>query len=110
MSKPVRLSEEVYSRLGNLAEGFETPSDAMLRILNSYEYSESYKLLKNAISAKIEILKDEPLVDKQEAGILLHYDQAAVKRAIEQIIEENSDYKFTYQQNINSIVVTVERN
>ena len=110
MRKPVRISEEVYSRLGNLAEGFETPSDAMLRILNSYEYSESYKLLNNTISAKIKILKDEPLVNDQEAGILLHYDQAAVKRAIEQIIEENSDYKLTYQQNINSIIITVEWN
>lgn len=109
MSKPVRLSEEVYSRLGNLSEGFETPSDAILRILDAYEYSESYKLLNNTILAKINILKDEPMVESQEAAILLHYDQASVKRAIEQIIKENSSYKFTYQQNINSIVVTVER-
>ena len=59
--------------------------------------------------AKIDILKDEPIVQKQEAAVLLHFDQASVKRAIEQIIKENSGYKITYQQNINSIVVTVER-
>ena len=110
MSKPVRLSEEVYSRLGNLSEGFETPSDAILRILNSYEYLESYKLLNRAISEKIKILKDEPRVAMQNVAILLHFDQASVKRAIEQIIQENSSYNFTYQQNINSITVTIERN
>lgn len=31
MSKPVRLSDEVYSRLENLTDGFDTPSDTIFK-------------------------------------------------------------------------------
>ena len=52
MSKPVRLSDEVYSRLENLTDGFDTPSDTILKILNEYEYFKSYEMINGCVMRK----------------------------------------------------------
>ena len=109
MSKPVRLSDEVYSRLENLTDGFDTPSDTILKILNEYEYFKSYEMINGCVNAKIEIFKDEPMVELQNINILMHYNSTLVEQAICDISHANKNYIFTYEIHSNGISIKILR-
>lgn len=109
MSKPVRLSDHVYERLEKLTDGFDTPSDTILKILNEYEYLKSYQMVNTCVQNKIQILIDEPIVDSQNISILMHYNSKVVETVIKDIIKENQSYLFKYEILDNGILINVKR-
>ena len=108
MSKPVRISDELYSRLESLTEGFETPSDTILRIVNEYEYLKSYEIINRILTIKTEILTEENLKET-EASILMHYDPLVVKQAATDIIKLYSTFKITFKNDAMGITLRITK-
>ncbi|RYY80374.1 MAG: hypothetical protein EOO69_02985 [Moraxellaceae bacterium] len=106
MSKPIRISNEVYSRLENLRDGFDTPSDTILKILNDYEYTKSYKIINDCVRGKIAIFIEEKVIKDQTINVLMHYCPQAITSAIQAIIQENKNYGFNYQ--LHPIGITID--
>ncbi|MCM3662735.1 hypothetical protein M3148_17375, partial [Georgenia satyanarayanai] len=71
MSQTIRINDDAYKNLERLSEGFETPSETILRITHDFEYQKIFSQINGVIVEKINIMKDEGL-DHQTANILTH--------------------------------------
>lgn len=54
-------------------------------------------MINGCVNAKIEIFKDEPMVELQNINILMHYNSILVEQAICDISHANKNYNFTYE-------------
>lgn len=86
MSQVIRISEELYKRLENHANGFDTPSNVIERVLNLYEgvtdaSSDTKPNPEKAPASDLEIIYfadseedfKKQLISKKKAYIKLHY-------------------------------------
>ena|SRR5690554_1622112 len=87
MSQVIRISRDLYKRLESHAQGFDTPSNIIERLLNFYESTNepilksesSNKQIEHATELEIVYLSDdedafkEKLLSRKKAYIKLHY-------------------------------------
>ena len=68
----------------------------------------AYSSLNTLIQSKIQILKEEPCLEKMEANSPIHYKKATIDTAMQKIIAENPDYDIRYIAEINCVNLVIQ--
>lgn len=91
MCPVIRISDDLYKRLESQAQGFDTPTGVIERLLDSYEGSKpTAKKPSSKASTKPELvfhpgdesLFKKKLVESGKAYILLHYSDGTSKESV----------------------------
>jgi predicted CopG family antitoxin len=108
MPQTIRINDDAYKNLERLSEGFETPSETILRIAHDFEYQKIFSQINAVIVEKINIMKDEGL-DHQTANIITHYNTKIIEEVMNDIVSVNSKYSFDYEVKPNSISINIRK-
>lgn len=68
----------------------------------------AYKHLNAVVQGKIQILKEEPYLEKVIANTAIHYKKPTIDKAMAQIITENPNFDITYRIEINSVFIEIQ--
>ncbi|NBI12853.1 hypothetical protein GVX81_04350 [[Haemophilus] felis] len=68
----------------------------------------AYNLLNAVIQSKIQILKEEPYLEKLEANALIEHKKPTIDKAMQRIIAENPDYDIRYTAEINCVCLVIQ--
>ncbi|EGR4136954.1 hypothetical protein VCSRO150_3588 [Vibrio cholerae] len=107
MSTPVRIKDNVYSRLEINAKGYESVSDTIHRALDALEVLEAFNMMFRQIASSIEVLRSEGI--EREKTLLVHYDDSAKNQAIEMINNIDFGFDVALESGANYIKLTVSR-
>mgnify|MGYP000026458024 CR=1 FL=1 len=107
MSTPVRIKDNVYSRLEINAKGYESVSDTIHRAVNALEVLEAFNMMRGQVASSIEVLRSEGIERKKT--LLVHYDECAKNQAIELINNIDFGFDVALESGENYIKLTVSR-
>lgn len=107
MSTPIRIKDDVYSRLEINAKGYESVSDTIKRSIYALEVLEAVEMVCRQVDSSIDILKNENL--EKEKTLLVHYSEDAIVKAMDVVVKIYANYTITYQSDVNFIKILVSR-
>ncbi|MCG3740669.1 hypothetical protein [Vibrio cincinnatiensis] len=107
MSTPIRIKDNVYSRLEINAKGYESVSDTIHRAVHALEVLEAFDMMHRQVASSIEVLDNEGI--EKEKTLLVHYDDNAKNQAIEMINNIDFGHDVTLESGVNYIKLNVSR-
>ncbi|TKE99247.1 hypothetical protein FCV44_06145 [Vibrio kanaloae] len=107
MSTPVRIKDDVYSRLEINAKGYESVSDTIHRAVNALEVLEAFNMVYKQVASSIDVLRSEGV--EREKTLLVHYTDCAKNQAIEMINSIDFGFNIELESGVNSIKIKVLR-
>lgn len=108
MSTPVRIKDDVYSRLELNAKGYESVSETISRSIDSLEAIEFFNMVCSQVESSIDTLRAEGKVATREKVLLVHYKTETIEKVMTVVEKIYDKYQVSYTPDINQVRLLVE--